>query len=175
MEKFYKRFTCKKWRKFFIGDFHVKLKVSFEFFIRDFPGKKIKWKKFLKGFLWKIEAGGKILKGFPFKFTTWLVLHVLHFIGNFFYNPRASLARAAFKRDFLVKSKAISFFWWKLRKCYIKGISEKLVFNGEYIAEHTPWLVLHVLHFIGDFFYNPRASLARAAFKRYFLIKGNFI
>ena len=102
MEKFYKRFTCKKWRKFFIGDFHVKLKVSFEFFIRDFPGKKIKWKKFLKGFLWKIEAGGKILKGFPFKFTTWLVLHVLHFIGNFFYNPRASLARAAFKRDFLV-------------------------------------------------------------------------
>ena len=101
MEKFYKRFTCKKWRKFFIGDFHVKLKVSFEFFIRDFPGKKIKWKKFLKGFLWKIEAGGKILKGFPFKFTTWLVLHVLHFIGNFFYNPRASLARAAFKRDFL--------------------------------------------------------------------------
>ena len=75
--------------------------MSFEFLIRDFPGKKIKWKKFLKGFLWKIEAGGKILKGFPFKFTTWLVLHVLHFIRNFFYNPRASLARAAFKRDFL--------------------------------------------------------------------------
>ena len=125
MEKFYKRFTCKKWRKFFIGDFHVKLKVSFEFFIRDFPGKKIKWKKFLKGFLWKIEAGGKILKGFPFKFTTWLVLHVLHFIGNFFYNPRASLARAAFKRDFLVKLKAISFFGSKLRKVKFKGISYK--------------------------------------------------
>ena len=125
MEKFYKRFTCKKWRKFFIGDFHVKLKVSFEFFIRDFPGKKIKWKKFLKGFLWKIEAGGKILKGFPFKFTTWLVLHVLHFIGNFFYNPRASLARAAFKRDFLVKLKAISFFWSKLRKVKFRGISFK--------------------------------------------------
>ena len=69
MEKFYKRFTCKKWRKFFIGDFHVKLKVSFEFFIRDFPGKKIEWKKFLKGFLWKIEAG----------FTPALVLHVLYF------------------------------------------------------------------------------------------------
>ena len=76
--------------------------MKFEFFTRDFPGKKIKWKKFLKGFLWKIEAGGKILKGFPLKFTTWLVLHVLHFVGNFFYNPRASLARAAFKRDFLV-------------------------------------------------------------------------
>ena len=97
--------------------------MKFEFFTRDFPGKKIKWKKFLKGFLWKIEAGGKILKGFPFKFTTWLVLHVLHFIGNFFYNPRASLARAAFKRDFLVKLKAISFFGSKLRKVKFKGIS----------------------------------------------------
>ena len=53
---FYKRFPCKKRRTFFIGDFHLKLKVSFEFFIRDFP-EKIKWKKFLKGFLWKIEAG----------------------------------------------------------------------------------------------------------------------
>ena len=69
MEKFYKRFTCKKWRKFFIGDFHVKLKVSFEFFTRDFPGKKIEWKKFWKGFLWNIEAG----------FTPALVLHVLYF------------------------------------------------------------------------------------------------
>ena len=75
--------------------------MIFNFFTR-FPLKKKIWKKFLKGFLWKIEAGGKILKGFPFKFTTWLVLHVLHFIGNFFYNPRASLARAAFKRDFLI-------------------------------------------------------------------------
>ena len=55
-----------------------------------------------------------------------------------------------------------------MRKCYIKGISEKL-FNGKYIAEHTSWLVLHVLHFIGNFFYNPRASLARAAFRRDFL------
>ena len=64
-----KGFPCKKWRKFFIGDFHVKLKVSFEFFTRDFPGKKIEWKKFLKGFLWKIEAG----------FTPALVLHVLYF------------------------------------------------------------------------------------------------
>ena len=49
--------------------FHVKLKVGFEFFTRDFPGKKMKWKKFLKGFLWKIEAG----------FTPALVLHVLYF------------------------------------------------------------------------------------------------
>ena len=48
----------------FIGDFHLKLKVSFEFFTRDFSGKKIKWKIFLKGFLLKIEAKGKILKGF---------------------------------------------------------------------------------------------------------------
>ena len=42
--------------------------MSFEFFIRDFPGKKIKWKKFLKGFLWKIEAEGKILQGSPLYF-----------------------------------------------------------------------------------------------------------
>ena len=41
---------------FFQKDFHVKLKVIFEFFTRDFPGKKIKWKKFLEGFLLKIEA-----------------------------------------------------------------------------------------------------------------------
>jgi len=58
--------------------------VSFEFFIRDFPGKKIKWKKFLKGFLWKIEAGRKILKGYP-------LIHT-----------RASLARAAFYSGFLL-------------------------------------------------------------------------
>ena len=45
-------------------DFHVKLKVKFEFFTRDFPGKKMKWKKFLKGFLLKIEAEGKKLKGY---------------------------------------------------------------------------------------------------------------
>ena len=88
-------------KNIFIGDFHVELMVSFEFFTRDFPGKKMKWKKFFKGFLWKIEAGGKNLKGFPLKFTPWLVLHVLHFIWDFFYNPRASFARAAFKRDFL--------------------------------------------------------------------------
>ena len=52
-------------KKFFIGDFHIKLKVSFEFFTRDIPGKKMEWKKFLKGFLLKIEAEGKILKRFP--------------------------------------------------------------------------------------------------------------
>ena len=51
-------------RTFFYSDFHVKLKVKFEFFTRDFPAKKIKWKKFLKVFLFKIEAEGKILKGF---------------------------------------------------------------------------------------------------------------
>ena len=56
-------FPCKKLRKIFIGDFHVKLKVSFEFFTKDFPVKTIIWKKFLKRFLWKIEAEVKILKG----------------------------------------------------------------------------------------------------------------
>ena len=39
--------------------------MKFEFFIRDFPWKKMKLKIFLKGFLGKIEAKGKILKGFP--------------------------------------------------------------------------------------------------------------
>ena len=58
--------------------------MIFEFFTRDFPGKKIKWKKFLKGFLWKIEAEGKILKGYP-------LIHT-----------RASLARAVFLRGFLL-------------------------------------------------------------------------
>ena len=65
MENFTRDFPVKNEEKFFIGDFYVKLMVGFEFFTRDFPGKKIKWKKFLKGFLWKIEAEGKILKGFP--------------------------------------------------------------------------------------------------------------
>ena len=40
-------------------------------------------------------------KDLPCKFTPALVLHVLHFIVDFFYNPRASLARTEFKRDFL--------------------------------------------------------------------------
>ena len=37
-----------------------------KFFTKDFPVKKIIWKKFLKRFLWKIEAEGKILKGISF-------------------------------------------------------------------------------------------------------------
>ena len=127
-------------KKIFYWRFSPKIEGEFWIFTRDFPGKKMKWEKFSKGFLWKIEAGGKIWKGFPFKFTTWLVLHVLHFIGNFFYNPRASLARAAFKRDFLVKLKAISFFWSKLRKVKFKGISFKTFFDPRY-RPPTPVLV----------------------------------
>ena len=78
------------------------------FFTKDFPVKKIMWKKFLKRFLWKIEAEGKIFKGFlegiSFKISKKpkLVLHVLYFIGDFFYKTRASLARAAFYRVFLL-------------------------------------------------------------------------
>ena len=34
------------------------------------------------------------------------------------------------------------------------------------IIKFKPALVLHVLHFIGDFFYKTRASLARAAFNQ---------
>ena len=41
------------------------MKVIFNFFTRDFPVKKIIWKKFLKGFLLKIEAEGTFLKDFP--------------------------------------------------------------------------------------------------------------
>ena len=40
--------------------------MIFKFFKRDFPVKKIIWKKFLKEFLWKNEAEGKILKGISF-------------------------------------------------------------------------------------------------------------
>ena len=122
LEKFYKRFPCKKWRKIFIGDFHVKLKVSFEFFTRDFPGKKMKWKKFLKGFLWKIEAGEKNLKGFPFKFTPWLVLHVLHFIGDFFYTPALVLHVLHLKGIFLIiKGNFLqNFLWSPLSTLWVK-------------------------------------------------------
>ena len=70
------------------------------FFYRNFLSKDFPCffeKKFKGIFLQKNSV-----KRFPCKFTPWLVLHVLHFIGDFFYNPRASLARAAFKRDFLL-------------------------------------------------------------------------
>ena len=40
--------------------------MIFKFFTRDFPVKKIIWKKFLKRFLWKIEAEVKIFKGISF-------------------------------------------------------------------------------------------------------------
>ena len=36
LKKNYNRFPRKKWGKFFNGDFHVKLEVSFKFFTRDF-------------------------------------------------------------------------------------------------------------------------------------------
>ena len=39
-KKFTRDFHVKNEAIFFIGDFHVKLKVSFEFFTRDFPVKK---------------------------------------------------------------------------------------------------------------------------------------
>ena len=52
--------------------------MIFKFFKRDFPVKKITWKKFVKGFLWKIEGEGKNFKGYP----------LIH--------SRASLARAVF-------------------------------------------------------------------------------
>ena len=65
-------------KKIFFWRFSRKIEGDFYFFTRDFPVKKIIWKKFLKGFLWKIEAGGKILKEYPLIRT------------------RASLARAVF-------------------------------------------------------------------------------
>ena len=54
MKKFTRDFPKQILRKSFIGDFQVKLKVSFEFFTRDFPGKKgLKsnfWKHFTRDF-----------------------------------------------------------------------------------------------------------------------------
>ena len=84
-----------------------------------------------------MKLGEKFYKDIPCKFTPALVLHVLHFIVDFFYNPRASLARAAFKRDFLVKLKAISFFWSKLRKVKLKGICFKMAFYSRASLAHT--------------------------------------
>ena len=82
----------------------------------------------------------KFYKDFPCKFTPALVLHVLYFKGDFFYKPRASLARAAFKRDFLINLKAISFFGSKLRKVKFKEISFKTFFDPRY-RPPTPMLV----------------------------------
>ena len=45
------------------------------------------------------------IKGNFFLNSPRLVLHVLHFIGDFFYKTRPSLARAAFIRDFLNNQK----------------------------------------------------------------------
>ena len=55
-------------KKFFLVRFSHKIEGDFNFFTRDFPGKKIIWKKFLKGFLLKIEAEGKFFEGFPLYF-----------------------------------------------------------------------------------------------------------
>ena len=63
--------------------------------------------KISKRFLLKIETEVKFLKGISF------------------INPRASLARAAFKRDFLINLKAILFFGSRLRKVKFMGISYK--------------------------------------------------
>ena len=85
----------------------------------------------------------KFYKDFPCKFTPALVLHVLYFKGDFLYKPRARLARAAFKRDFLVNLKAISFFGSKLRKVKFKRISFKTCFDPRY-RPPTPVLVNEV-------------------------------
>merc|ERR1711923_345068 len=47
-------------------------------------------------------------------------------VGISFINPRASLTRAAFKRDFLVNLKAISFFGSKLRKSNLREFLSNL-------------------------------------------------
>ena len=65
-------------------------RISFCFFEKNFKG---------------IFLQKKFVKRFPCKFTPWLVLHVLHFIGDFFNKTRPGLARAAFKRDFLNNQK----------------------------------------------------------------------
>ena len=69
-----------------------------KFFPKGFP--LFFEKKFQGIFLQK-----NFVQRFPCKFTPWLVLHVLHFIGDFFYKTRTSLARAAFYRGFLYKTR----------------------------------------------------------------------
>ena len=64
--------------KIFLVRFSRKIEGEFWIFYKRFPWKKIEWKKFLKGFFLKIEAGGKFLKGYP-------LIHT-----------HASLARAVF-------------------------------------------------------------------------------
>ena len=54
---------------------------------------------FYKRFPWEKNWMEEIFKGISLKNWSWI-------------HTRASLARAAFKRDFLVKLKAISFFLW---------------------------------------------------------------
>ena len=121
-------------RKKFYWRFSRKIKGEFLIFYKRYPwGKKIKWKKFLKGFLWKIEAGGKNLKGFPFKFTPWLVLHVLHFIGDFFYKPPRQSCTCCIQKGFPSCQKWVC-------KGKFKGISFKTFFDPRY-RPPTPVLV----------------------------------
>ena len=73
---------------------------------------------------------------------------MLHFIRDFFYKTRPSLARAAFIRDFLYNQKVFQ----RISLVKLKDISV-LNYKG-----------------ISDFFYKTRPSLARAAFYRGFLL-----
>ena len=81
--------------------------MIFEFFTRDFPGKKIKWKKFLKGFLWKIEAGRKI------------------FIGDF--HGKLKVKIEFFTRDFPGKKMKWKIF---LKGCLLKIEAEEKILKG---------------------------------------------
>ena len=76
-ERNYKRFPRKKWRKFFNGDFHVKLEVNLKFFTRYFHVNlnvfNFSWIIFFhstRGISFKMcFLPLKFLKGFTFKFT----------------------------------------------------------------------------------------------------------
>ena len=109
-------------------------------------------KKFFKNTLYervfeKMVSNLSILKGiFEAKFQSW-----------FFFekNLQGFFCRIFFSKDFLC------FFEKKF-----KGIFLQRIFVKRFPCKFTPWLVLHVLHFIGNFFYKTRPSLARAAFIR---------
>ena len=79
-------------------------------------------------------------KDFPCKFTPALVLHVLHFIVDFFYNPRASLARTEFKRDFLDNHGA-------RRSIAFKTFFDLVKWKSGWVSEWVKWCLFWSLNF----------------------------
>ena len=148
----------------------------------------MKWKKFLKGFLWKIEAGEKKLKGFPFNsplgqsctccilqwisfITPALVLHVLHLKGISFI----TMGVGGIKGNFIYMLSLIPVIRTEKRSIrdFYRGFSYKITC----VKLEKRKSVVSVI-FTGDFFYKitcvkfeKRKSVVSATFKRDFLYK----